>query len=44
MYHKEAVISITWISGRIPFPKMAAKMEMDVKALNTLDFGDDSKV
>lgn len=23
---------------------MAAKMEMDVKALNTLDFGDDSNV
>ena len=26
----------TCISGKIPFPKIAAMIEMDVKALNTL--------
>lgn len=27
---------VTCISGRIPFPKIAAKMEMDVNASNVL--------
>lgn len=34
----------TCISGSIPFPKMAAIMDMEVKALNTLDASDESKV
>lgn len=38
---KEAVV--TCISGRIPFPKIAAIMEMEVKALNSFAEFEDSK-
>lgn len=38
-----AINEITCISGRIPFPKMAAIMEIEVKALKTLADSEVSK-
>lgn len=39
---KKITESYTWISGSIPFPKMAAIMEIEVKALKVLEAFEDS--